>query len=262
MRLDSPFVLALGGTAAIHLIMVVAIDAITVIYPYRPSPPAPRVELVEVEVPKPEPPKPPPPPVPKEPEPQQPEPPPREQPKPRQRVAAQEQPPPPEQAPPPIPDDPTPAGGDEVYQMPDIAPAATGVPVKPGKRNTGRIGRGGSGGGTGAGSGSGTADEPAPVSVATIKTRAMPKGDYSYFTGADYPEEAKQLGIEGSIKVRLIVDDKGKVKSADLVNRLGSGLDELALRRAKQIEFEPAKDTNDRPVTSVVVWTFHMTLPK
>ena len=33
-------------------------------------------------------------------------------------------------------------------------------------------------------------------------------------------------------------------------------------RAAKEIEFEPAKDTDDHPVTSVVVWTFDMTLPK
>ena len=47
-----------------------------------------------------------------------------------------------------------------------------------------------------------------------------------------------------------------------LLNRLGHGLDELALKRAAEIEFEPARDTDDRPVTSVVVWTFTMTLPK
>jgi len=263
VRSDSPFVLALGGTLAIHLIFVVAIDAVTVIYPYRAAPPAPRVELVDVELPPPEPPKPPPPPVAKEPEPEQPKPP-EEAPKPKQRVAArQEQPPPPTNEPPPV-EDPTPAGGDEVVQLDDIAPSAKGVAVKQGKRTTGHVGRGGSGGGTGAGSGSGAADEPpAPVSVATIKKRAMPKGDYGYFnTGADYPAQAKQLGIEGDIRVRLIVDDKGKVKQAVLLNRLGAGLDELALGRAKQIEFEPARDTDDRPVTSVVVWTFHMTLPK
>lgn len=264
MRLDSPFVLALGGTLAIHTIMVIAVDAVTVIYPYRPSPPAPRVELVEVEVPPPpEPPKPPPPVVKKEePEPVKAEPEP--DPKPRQKVAAREPSPPPTDEPPPPPqDDPAPSGGDEVVQMEDIAPAARGVAVKPGKRNTGHVGRGGSGGGTGAGSGSGTEEAPPPVSVATIKKRAMPKGDYGYFnTGTDYPAQAKQLGIEGDIRVRLIVDDQGKVKQAVLLNRLGAGLDELALSRAKQIEFEPAKDSDDKPVTSVVVWTFHMTLPK
>src|SRR5690606_14025669 len=112
-------------------------------------------------------------------------------------------------------------------------------------------------------SGAGSGEAPRPVSVATIKKRAMPKGDFSYFDASkDYPPEAKALGIEGQIRVRLVVDENGKVKSSVLLNRLGHGLDELALRRAKEIEFEPAIDTDDKPVTSVVVWTFNMTLPK
>ena len=148
--------------------------------------------------------------------------------------------------------------------MDDVAPAATGVGVAVGKPVTGRIGRGGSGGGTGAGTGPGNGDEIArPVSVATIKTRAMPRGDYAFFdAGKDYPAEARALGIEGAIRVRLVVDEHGKVTSRVLLNKLGHGLDELALRRASEIEFEPAIDTDDHPVPSVVVWTFNMTLPK
>ena len=101
------------------------------------------------------------------------------------------------------------------------------------------------------------------MSVATIKTRALPKADYAYLgIGKDYPTEARTLGIEGDLRVRLIVDEHGKVKSRVLLNKLGHGLDELAMQRAGEIEFEPAKDSNDQPVTSVVVWTFHMTIPK
>ena len=101
------------------------------------------------------------------------------------------------------------------------------------------------------------------MSVATIKTRAMPRGDYGYIdAGKEYPTEAKQLGIEGPVRVRLVVDDRGKVTSAVLLNKLGHGLDELALRKAREIQFDPARDTDDHPVASVVVWTFNMTLPK
>jgi len=117
-------------------------------------------------------------------------------------------------------------------------------------------------GGTGSGEGTGPAAN-APTTVAAIKTLAKVRGDYGYFSlGKDYPPEAKQLGIEGDIKVRLVVGANGKVTAAVLLNRLGHGLDEIALTRAHQIEFEPARDTNDQPVSSVVVWTFHMTLPQ
>ena len=155
------------------------------------------------------------------------------------------------------------AGGDQVVTLDSAQTGGIGVPVAVGKRSSERVGRGGEGGGTGGGSGSGAAEVPIPVSVATIKKRALPKGDYGYFdAGKDYPAEARQLGIEGPIRVRLVVNDKGKVMSRVLLNKLGHGLDELALRRASEIEFEPALDSDDRAVSSVVIWTFNMTLPR
>jgi protein TonB len=138
--------------------------------------------------------------------------------------------------------------------------------VARGPKTTGRTGRGGTGTGTGSGDGDGAgagSAVQAPVSVATIKTRAMPKGDQSYFNASrDYPAEARQLGIEGTIKVRIVVSAEGAVTSVKLLNKLGHGLDELALERARLIQFEPARDTSDRPVASVVIWSFDMTLPK
>ncbi|HEX2686759.1 MAG TPA: energy transducer TonB [Kofleriaceae bacterium] len=264
MRWDSPFVLATAGTLAIHLIVVTAGDAMVVTHPPRARIPAPHVELVDIEPPPVL--TPPPPPV--APTPPPPDPTPEVKPAPRpQAVRAPPQirnvptssPEPPARAEPPVP-----SGGDEVVRMDDIAPAATGVSVAVGKRSTGHVGRGGTGGGTGAGSGTGGGDEVAkPVSVATIKTRALPKGDYAYVdVGKDYPPEARALGIEGAIRVRLVVDEHGKVTSRVLLNRLGHGLDELALKRAAEMEFEPARDSDDHPVASVVVWTFTMTLPK
>lgn len=89
----------------------------------------------------------------------------------------------------------------------------------------------------------------------------MPRRDYSFFdAGKDYPAEARALGIEGAIRVRLIVDEQGKVTACAPINKLGHGLDELALRRAAEIEFEPAIDTDDKPVASAVVWTFDFRL--
>ena len=259
MRWRSPFVLAMAGTLAIHLIVVTAVDALVVTHPPRPPVPAPHVELVEVEVPPVVRPLPPPvtpqaaPPV----DEAKPAPtPPAPHAAPRQIRTA------PAPAPPAPTEPPAPSGGDEVVHMDNIAPAATGVGVAVGKPATGRIARGGAGGGTGAGSGSGAADEARPVSVARTKTFPVVKGDHEFVASKDYPAEARALGIEGAIRVRLVVDERGKVKSQVLLNRLGHGLDELALKRAAEIEFEPAKDTEDHPVTCVVVWTFNMTLPK
>ena len=90
----------------------------------------------------------------------------------------------------------------------------------------------------------------------------MPRGDYSFDSAKDYPADARQQGIEGQIRVRLLVDASGKVADRRLLNKLGYGLDELAMARAARFEFDPARDTDDRAVASVVVWTFTFTLPE
>jgi protein TonB len=252
---ESPWVLTIAGTLAIHLLVVTIADAMVVLHPRPPDPPPPpKIEMFEIEVPPVI--KPPPPPVPEK----VPDVPPA--PSVVHHVAASHAPTPPAPEPPPMTPPSPDSGGGPVVQMPDVAPGATGVPVAVGKVNTGHIGRGGTGLGTGAGSGAGSADAPPPMSVATIKTRAMPRGDYSYEDEKEYPADAKRLRITGKIHVRLIVDERGEVRSATLLNRLGHGLDELALKRANAIKFDPAKDTDDRPVTSVVVWTFDLELPK
>ncbi len=259
---ESPIVLALVGAFSVHLVIATVGDALVVLNPPRPAPPPPpKVEMFDIVAPPEV--KPPPPPVtPPEPEPA---------PQPTRpatapaRIAAHaparnSEPPATDQ--PPTTSTPSPEGGGPVVSMPDVAPGATGVGVQRGAVNPGHVGRGGHGTGTGAGEGSGAADVPAPMSVATIKTRAMPKSDYAHEEIKDFPAEAKRLGIEGKIRVKLIVDAQGIVKSALLLNKLGYGLDELAMSRAKSILFDPAKDTDDRPVASVVVWTFDMVPPK
>jgi protein TonB len=150
----------------------------------------------------------------------------------------------------------------------DFMNPAAGVPVE-NRKPTGRnVGTGGSGTNTGGGGKDDSKTKappppPPPVSVASIKTQAKPIGNTDYFNaGKDYPPDAKRLGIEGKVKVKLTVDDKGKVIKRVLVTRLGHGLDKLALKLAKKLKFKPAIDTNDDPVTSVLVWTFNFKLPK
>jgi protein TonB len=91
----------------------------------------------------------------------------------------------------------------------------------------------------------------------------QPIGDTDFVDATrDYPPDAKRLGIEGQVKVRLKVDETGKVASRSLVTRLGHGLDELALKLATRLRFKPAIDTTDKPVPATVVWTFTFTLPR
>ena len=241
-------------------------------------------EAVEIEIIEPPPrvePLPPPPPPP-EPEPEaepEPEPePPKPKPLPRKVAPEPEEPepvdePPPTDEPPPEPSDEPPAPGPvisndapaPVIRLPGIAPGGTGPPVAVGRPTGRRVGAGGTGkstrgGGGGAPGGTG-GPAPAPVSIASIKTQAKPLNP-DLDTGKLYPPEARRLGIEGIVQVRLVVDERGKVASRRLITRLGYGLDELAMQLATRLRFEPARDTADRPVRSVVVWKFSFVLPE
>ena len=71
------------------------------------------------------------------------------------------------------------------------------------------------------------------------------------------------LGMEGTIKVRIVVDASGKVRGRPKrITRLGHGLDQLEIRWARKLRFRPAIDSNDSPVPATVVWTFNFTLPR
>ena len=257
--------IAFVATLIIHVLMGGGMYAAGFID--RPPPPVQPVEIEIVEPPrpkeieKPKPPEPEPPP-PKEVEPPKPKVKPRRVAR-KPRVRPQQAPPPVQTAEPPAPgpnsnnDLPAP-----VVQIPSLSVNGSGPPVAVGRPKTRRVGPGGTGTNTGGGGdpnsrGTGVA----PVSIASIKTLAKPLNP-DLDAGKLYPPQAKRQKVEGKLKVRLIVDATGRVVSRRLVTRLGHGLDELALKLAKKLRFEPARDTEDRPVKSVVVWTFHFVLPR
>ena len=260
---ESTIPLVIAGTLAVHLIVAVVVDVASVVGREETKKEIQKLSLVDIKT-LPKPPEPPPPLI----EEVAVDPPVQEQTPPRQirTPQASKTTKPVKSDAPPTPTITPPAGGSPVVTLPGIAPAARGVAAASGQPTRGRVGRGGSGGGSGSGSGAGDGSGSGPpviaTSVASIKTPAEAKEGFDYFDARkSYPAEAKRLGIEGKLRVRLVVDATGKVSQAKLLGSLGHGLDELALSRAKAIEFVPAKDSDDKPVASVVVWTFTFTLP-
>jgi protein TonB len=64
-----------------------------------------------------------------------------------------------------------------------------------------------------------------------------------------YPQRAIDDGREGTVHVKFIVDEKGKVANITLQNNLGSGLDEEALRVVSMIpKFKTPAKVNGQPV--------------
>jgi protein TonB len=74
-----------------------------------------------------------------------------------------------------------------------------------------------------------------------------------------YPEEARQAGVEGSVPLRLFLDEAGVVTRADLVTSGVRILDEFALRHASQLRFSPAR-AGERDVPCEILFTFTFVL--
>jgi TonB family protein len=79
-----------------------------------------------------------------------------------------------------------------------------------------------------------------------------------------YPREAAALGIAGDVKLRVSLDEKGRVRNIHVLKGLGHGLDEEAadaLRR--RCKFKPAIASNGHAVAYVIEpYIFHFEIPR
>jgi periplasmic protein TonB len=76
----------------------------------------------------------------------------------------------------------------------------------------------------------------------------------------DYPEEAKRNDIEGTVRLRITVDDAGKVVEVKAIPPVvGFGLDEAARRAIVRCRFKPAIKGGEPVATSLIYnYTFQL----
>ncbi len=103
----------------------------------------------------------------------------------------------------------------------------------------------GTGRGTGPGSGPGLGSGHGPMEASfgsgngpRFASKSLPK----------YPRLARELGKEGTVLLRLTIDDRGRLLDVEVLRRAGSGFDEEAVRAVRESSFSPAK-INGRPVS-------------
>jgi protein TonB len=82
-----------------------------------------------------------------------------------------------------------------------------------------------------------------------------------------YPEEAKELGIEGEVKLRIEVDEKGGIHDIKVIKGLGHGLDQAVIygfRHLAACRFtKPARRANGSATAYVIpVYSFRFTLER
>jgi len=101
-------------------------------------------------------------------------------------------------------------------------------------------------------------DEPEPEPVAANDVDLT-----SYFSGADYPDEAIRQHVEGAVGVELSVSPEGRVTQCQVTRSSGSALldsrsCEIIRARAR---FIPARDAAGQAVATVVEGIVHWALP-
>ena len=102
-----------------------------------------------------------------------------------------------------------------------------------------------------------------PVSELYIKTMPDIDGEACAKT-IQYPSDAEQLGIEGDVKLRVSLDEKGKVHDIKVLSGLGHGLDEAAVFALRhKCKFTPAFATDGKPAAYIIpAYVFHFEIPR
>lgn len=81
-----------------------------------------------------------------------------------------------------------------------------------------------------------------------------------HFVQPKYPELARDAGIEGTVAVRVLVSEEGKVLSADVLQSdVTPAMEKAAVAAAMQCRFRPAKQRTV-PVKAMVMIPFHFQL--
>ncbi|MCA1568013.1 MAG: energy transducer TonB [Acidobacteria bacterium] len=75
-----------------------------------------------------------------------------------------------------------------------------------------------------------------------------------------YPHEARRHGVQGEVKLRIILGADGKIRGpVEVLEGLPYGITEQAIKAARRIEFEPARK-DGRPVSQYVTVVYHFHL--
>jgi TonB family protein len=73
---------------------------------------------------------------------------------------------------------------------------------------------------------------------------------------AVFPPEAKRLGLEGQVVMRVGIDRHGVVRSVRVVKKAGYGFDEAASQSIRRYKFSPARTNDGRPVDFLITFKY------
>jgi len=103
-----------------------------------------------------------------------------------------------------------------------------------------------------------------PKRMTDVQIPAEPIGSpASWVSPNDYPKEARRNREMGRVKVRLDIDDAGKIAGCHVVMSSGSkSLDETTCERAgSRARFRPARDASGKAIPTIRIMTFMWLIP-
>lgn len=100
-----------------------------------------------------------------------------------------------------------------------------------------------------------------PTSVDSLENSSVYTTNIKVLTKprAEYTDQARQAGVQGTTTLLVNFSDKGTVKNVLVLKSLGFGLDQSAIRAAQKIRFEPAQK-DGKPVSVVKMVQYSFTL--
>jgi len=99
---------------------------------------------------------------------------------------------------------------------------------------------------------------PVRVKAAEPVAKIIP-AEITYKPRPVYTEEGRKLKVEGEVLLEVVFMASGEIKIIKVVQGLGHGLDESAIRAAEKIQFKPAlKDGHPTDFEAVVHVTFQL----
>jgi TonB family protein len=102
------------------------------------------------------------------------------------------------------------------------------------------------------------ADAPAKKSAAPV-VKTIP-AEITFKPRPVYTEEGRQLKVEGEVLLDVVFTATGQIKVMKVVQGLGHGLDESAIRAAEKIQFKPAlKEGHPADFPAVLHIVFQLT---
>lgn len=77
----------------------------------------------------------------------------------------------------------------------------------------------------------------------------------------DQPIEARRLGIDGKVVLRVGIDRKGRVRAVRVIKNAGYGMDETATQALWRFKFDPARTKDGQTVDCQItyIYTFEST---